>query len=369
MKKAVLISCFNWYKKRLRPIERLLCDNDYDVSIILSDFNHVTKEKFTEEIPNCTYIHVPPYKKNLSFARIKSHLFFGKQVAKFIEKEKPDLVYLLLPPNNTSKFCTQYKRKNPNTRLIIDIIDLWPESMPLGTFKWTPLVWFWKKWRDDAIKIADHVFTECDLYQEKLQGVLDPLKTTTLHLYKEQADEEKQLVQDVINSRERDGVIRFAYLGSMNSIIDIEGICEVIKEFVSQGKKCEVHAIGDGESRAEFENSVRETGCETHFYGKIFDEMEKIKILSPCDYAFNMMKKSVNVGLTIKSIDYLAYGLPLINNIKGDTWNLVDEKKMGINFAGKISLAEDFDHNRILSVFEKRFARESFERTVKTHLF
>ena len=126
MKKAVLISCFNWYKKRLRPIERLLCDNDYDVSIILSDFNHVTKEKFTEEIPNCTYIHVPPYKKNLSFARIKSHLFFGKQVAKFIEKEKPDLVYLLLPPNNTSKFCTQYKRKNPNTRLIIDIIDLWP---------------------------------------------------------------------------------------------------------------------------------------------------------------------------------------------------------------------------------------------------
>ena len=33
----------------------------------------------------------------------------------------------------------------------------------------------------------------------------------------------------------------------------------------------------------------------------------------------------------MKSIDYFCYGVPLINNIPGDTWQLVDEYGIGIN--------------------------------------
>ena len=44
------------------------------------------------------------------------------------------------------------------------------------------------------------------------------------------------------------------------------------------------------------------------------------------------MKKSVCVGLTMKSIDYFEFGLPIINNIKGDTWNAVEEYGIGINY-------------------------------------
>ena len=364
MKTALLITCFNWYKARVEPVRELLISHGYEVNVLTSDFDHIKKKTFDNRYSECTYIHVPPYKKNLSLDRIKSHLYFGKQVAKFIKKEKPDLIYLLLPPNNTAKYCAQYKRNNPDTKLFIDVIDLWPESMPLGALKRTPFVLFWKKWRDDAIKVADHVFTECDLYQEKLTEVLSPSKTTTLHLYKEQTEEEQQLVQDIINCKECDDVIRFAYLGSMNNIIDIEGICAILKDFVSHGKKCEFHAIGDGESRIKFENSVRETGCEPHFYGKIFDEIEKIKILSPCNYAFNMMKGSVSVGLTIKSIDYLAYGLPLINNIKGDTWKFVGDYRVGFNVCVENNLDEKFDHGRIVSLFEEKFSKKTFVNVI-----
>lgn len=368
MKKALLVSCFNWYKARLELVRDLLNSKGYEVTVLTSDFSHIKKKAIEERYSECTYIHVPPYKKNLSLDRIKSHLYFGKQVAKFIENEKPDLIYLLLPPNNTAKYCARYKRKNPETKLIIDIIDLWPESMPLGALKRTPLAWIWKKWRDDAIKVADHVFTECDLYQDKLAGTLNPSKTSTLHLFKKQTEEEKQLVQDIINRKEQDDTVRFAYLGSMNSIIDIDGICKVIKEFISLGKKCELHAIGDGESSERFEKAVREIGCETHFYGKIFDEIEKIKILSPCDYALNMMKGNISVGLTIKSIDYLAYGLPLINNIKGDTWKLVDEKKVGLNVAEEKVVFGSVDHGMVKRVFDDMFTKEMFINSVRAVL-
>lgn len=368
MKKAFLISCFNWYKTRLEPVRDLLISQGYEVSVLTSDFSHIKKKPIDERYSECIYIHVPMYQKNLSIARIKSHLYFGKQIAKFIDKEKPDLIYLLLPPNNTARYCARYKRKNPNTKFIIDIIDLWPESMPLGTLQNTPFVWFWKNWRDNAIKVADYVITECDLYQEKLENVLNESKTTTLHLFKEQTEEELQLVQNIINRENRDDVIRFAYLGSMNNIIDIEGICEVLNEFVSLGRKCEIHAIGDGESRGRFEKFVRETGCETYFYGKIFDEIEKIKILSPCDYAFNMMKGNVSVGLTIKSIDYLSYGLPLINNIKGDTWKLVDEKKIGMNVGDKKIVFDSIDHGLVKNIFDDMFTKEKFVSSVSAVL-
>lgn len=365
LKKAILISCFDWYKKRLEPIRDFLVNQDYEVTVLTSDFNHIKKTEIEKRHPECTYIHVPSYRKNISLNRIKSHLFFGKCVKNKLDQINPDFIYLLLPPNNTAKYCSQYKKLHPDTKLIVDIIDLWPESMPIGFIKKTPFAWIWKKWRDDAVKNADYVFTECAFYQEKLSYVLNPEKTSKLYLFKEQAEKEKKLVQEIIKDKKDDGIIRFAYLGSMNNIIDIDGICNVLKVYFSSGKKCELHAIGDGVSREKFETSVREMGCETFFYGSIFDEIKKIKILTPCDYALNMMKDFVHVGLTIKSIDYLSYGLPLINNIKGDTWKMVEEKCLGINVLDTFTTGNTFDHNRIVSVFDELFTRESFVNMLK----
>ena len=80
------------------------------------------------------------------------------------------------------------------------------------------------------------------------------------------------------------------------------GICGVIQAFISSDKVYEFHAIGYVESSG----AVKSTGCQTHFYDSVFDEKEKIRILAPCDYAFNMMKGDISVGLTMKSIDYLS---------------------------------------------------------------
>jgi len=335
MKRAVLISCFDWYKARLKTVRELLIEQGYDVLILEADFDHIKKIPISIRYSECTYIHVPPYKGNISYGRIRSHLSFGKQVADFICELKPELLYCQVPPNNTANECRKYKIRNPETKLIVDIIDLWPESMPLERIKRTPPINVWRNWRDDAIKVADHVFTECDLYKEKLKSVLDPSKTSTLHLYKEQTEEERKLVEEIIRRGKTDDVVRFAYLGSMNNIIDIEGICEVIQRTIEQGKTCELHAIGDGESREKFEGAVKATGCQTHFYGPVFDELEKIRILTPCDYAFNMMKGDIAVGLTIKSIDYLSYDLPLINNIRGDTWSYINSYNIGNNIDDK----------------------------------
>lgn len=365
MKNAILISCFNWYKIRLEPVRALLIEQGYNVTVITSDFNHINKNRVSNRYVECTYINVPEYRRNLSFQRIRSHWMFGRKCKEIIEKQKPDLIYCLIPPNKVVDYCADYKKKNLNTKFIIDIIDLWPESMPLKIIKNSILIKFWSEWRNNAISVADYVFTECNLYREKLAEILNPEKTSTLYLYKEQSDEEQRLIRYIIKNRKNDGVIRFAYLGSMNNIIDISGICGVIQKFINAGKKCELHAIGDGESRMNFEKAVQRIGCQTYFYGKKFDEMEKIRILAPCDYAFNMMKGDVSVGLTIKSIDYVSYGLPLINNIKGDTWGLVEEKKIGMNIGKDEAWLGNYNHEKVLEIYKMFFNQKSFLRNLK----
>lgn len=367
MKKAILISCFEeWYRDRLKPIEDYLINSGYEVKCILSDFNHIGK-KYSRKENSCDYIHVPKYESNISIQRIRSHLFFGRSISQVLKDNHPDLIYLIVPPNNSAIRCSKYKKAYPKTTFILDIIDLWPESIPLGRLKHTLPANIWRNWRNDAIRVADHVFTECDLYKEMLKGVLIPEKTSTLYLFKEQTEEEQVLVQGILSRGKTDNVIRFAYLGSMNNIIDIEGICEVITQFIEVGKSCELRAIGDGESREDFEGAVRRTGCQAHFYGLVFDELEKIKILAPCDYAFNMMKDTSAVGLTIKSIDYLSYGLPLINNIKGDTWILINKKKIGNNIVkhNRINVDEFslLNHRRVRDIYIECFSKNSFLNT------
>lgn len=367
-KRALIISCFDtWYYNRIEPIAEILEEKGYRVKILVSDYQHVKKEYIYDRNDRCTYIHVPGYKKNLSVKRIASHMLFGVKVNQFLGTCQPDLIYLILPPNNTAVYCNQYKRKNPCCKYIVDIIDLWPESMPLRGLKRTLPALLWKRMRDESLKTADCIFTECKLYQKKLNNLSDLDKTGTLYLYKRQSREEYQLVRQIIADRENRGItvtedhFSFAYLGSINNIIDIDGICNFLNSLTGKGIRITVEIIGDGERREEFLARLKSAGVICNYHGMIYDETEKIKILTPCDYAFNMMKKTSQVGLTIKSIDYFSYGLPLVNNIRGDTWNLVHKYGIGVNIDGShIQSISAVDRTKILSIFQKYFSREAF---------
>ena len=374
-KKALFISCFNWYFSRIKPLRDYLVENGYDVTVITADFDHFNKTKYEPKTKECTYIPVPLYKKNLSIKRIISHLVFGKRAGEYLEKIRPDYIYVQMPPNIVGKYCYFYKNKHPETRMIVDLIDLWPESMPLNRFTNTFLIRKWKNMRNRCIQAADYVFTECDLYQAELADFIEPQKTVTLHLFKDQTADEQQLVYNTITNRGKTEVVRFAYLGSMNNIIDIDGICSVLRSFTDKGIRTELHAIGDGASRSRFESEVKNAGCTPFFYGSTYDKETIIKKLAICDYALNMMKESVSVGLTIKSVDYLSMGLPLVNNIKGDTWEIIDKEGIGYNISmtekpDPLKMTENRDKlkEKVFEVFSNNFTKEGFFNKAREYM-
>lgn len=319
---ALLISCFDWYEKRLKYIGEYLEKEGYSVNYMFSNFDHL-KKQFTNEFEHVKgfhYISVPRYSKNISLKRIISHKIYSGKIVKVIDKVKPNLVYCLIPPNCLVKDIAVLKEKE-NFRLIYDVIDLWPESFPNSMGENLPFR-MWKDLRDKYINTADKIVLECNYYKHIFNGIVPEHKINIIPIVKEKigAVKEKNFNEDIC----------LGYLGSINSLIDIERIVAIVRGLVRE-KTVLVRIVGDGNNKDHFINALRVAGANVEYYGKIFDDNKKKSILGACDFGLNIYKENIVVGLTLKSIDYFQLGLPILNSISGDTEKLVNKYQIGIN--------------------------------------
>ena len=63
---------------------------------------------------------------------------------------------------------------------------------------------------------------------------------------------------------------------------------------------------------------------------------KKKQIFDKCHFGLNIMKDTVCVGLTAKSIDYFQAGLPILNSIQIDTKDIVNKNLFGFNVTDDI---------------------------------
>lgn len=324
MKKAVCISCSDHYDHRLHVAAACLRERGYDTTYITSDFDHTRKEAFVCSVDGCVQIPARPYQKNLSFDRILSHRNFARDVFQYLENQpqQPDVLVVLLPPNFLAHYGVKYKKRHPEVTLIFEIFDLWPETFPGGKIKklLAPVFKVWAAIRDRNLDKADFVVTECEMFRQKLalsessQTVWLCAKPLTLK------KTQPQLASDRL---------KLCYLGAINNVISIPLICGLIKELAAK-KPVTLHIIGKGERQQEFIDEAEKAGAEVIFHGAVYDEAKKLEIMNQCHFGLNIMKSSVCVGLTMKSVDYFRFGLPIINNIPADTERLVAQHGVGV---------------------------------------
>lgn len=332
-KHAAVISCFDYHACRMVYWENSLRELGYQTTYITSDFHHGSKQTYTCNIPDSRQLHVMPYKKNLSAQRILSHRMFARQVLAYLEQERPSAVVASIPPNFLVKYLAKYKRRHPEVKLILDIYDLWPETFPSSRLKQllAPVFRIWSGLRDKHLPAADFVASECGLFLDRMKKRPDAARVIHFSLPPYSGEEE-----DPALPTDR---AEIAYLGSINNIIDIPTITAVLAG-LQQHMPTTLHIIGDGESREAFCESVKAAGVSVVFHGKIFDEQEKHRILAGCHFGLNIMKSSVCVGLTMKSVDYLRHGLPLISSIPADTKNMIEQYRAGVHVADPAQAAK-----------------------------
>jgi len=360
--KLLVIDCFNNYDIRIKPILDFFEYHNYECTYVTSDFDHREKKRYQCLDEKTIQIKVPKYSKNISFKRIISHIIFSYRAYKKMLDLKPDCIYTIVPPNSITWFAKRYKMKYKNTKLIFDIYDLWPETMPIKKLKKSLPFYLWGAIRNKNIKYADLVITECNLFKDILKNYLKETKAETLYLAKRE-------INVVSKPKLSEYEIHLAYLGSINNIIDIPKIKEII-ETIKKVKSVTLHIVGDGESRQELIDAAQAGGATVEYHGKIYDSQEKQDIFDKCHFGLNIMKDNVCVGLTMKSIDYFQHGLPIINNIPADTAEIVEKYGVGVNILedddiklkiNSLTLEENtILKSRVINLFKEKFSIDAF---------
>ena len=324
-KTAYFISSTNHYNVRTGKFVNDYVKKGYDVIYVTSDFDHMTKKRYCfNEYKNSKQLHVISYKKNLSISRILSHLMFSYKTFYMLLACKPELVYVEVPNNSLVKSSAKYKKIN-NAEIIVDVFDMWPESMPVKT-KNMIVNWgfdIWRNFRNKNLKFADQIWIECDYYRELLsaQNINLPMETKYLTLENAETSIETKVSEDEID---------LCYLGSINNIIDISLIEKIVSE-LAKNKRTRIHIIGDGERKDEFLEILKQNSIEIIDHGKVYEIDKLQEIFNQCWFGVNVLREDLAIGITMKSISYFRGGLPIINTVQGDTSRFVEECNIGIN--------------------------------------
>ena len=324
-KTAYFISSTNHYNVRTGKFVNDYIKKGYDVIYVTSDFDHMTKKRYYfNEYKNSKQLHVISYKKNLSISRILSHLMFSYKTFYMLLACKPELVYVEVPNNSLVKSSAKYKKIN-NAEIIVDVFDMWPESMPVKT-KNMIVNWgfdIWRNFRNKNLKFADQIWIECDYYRELLsaQKINLPMETKYLTLENAETSIETKVSEDEID---------LCYLGSINNIIDISLIEKIVSE-LAKNKRTRIHIIGDGERKDEFLEILKQNSIEIIDHGKVYEIDKLQEIFNRCWFGVNVLREGLAIGITMKSISYFRGGLPIINTVQGDTSRFVEECNIGIN--------------------------------------
>lgn len=340
----------------------------YNVKVLYADYDHYSKKHVVYPDKDFSNVSVPAYKTNFSPMRIISSVIFSWKTIKEVKKNPVDLVYVICPPNLGAYLMSRKCKKN-NIICMLDIVDLHPESIPInqrikniGNFFG---LYFWKNLRDRAIKYSDKVIVECEYYISAISNKYKD-KISTIYLSK------KSEITHLSLENIQEDVINIVYLGSIGHIYDFDSLINLSELLMKNNVKVNIHIIGDGEKRAWLLDELTNKHIPYTYYGKIYDEKEKQKIMEFCDFGFNGFKPETSVGLSYKSIDYMDYGLALINSTKHDTWNLIENHGAGLNYSSdNIPLLVDeivrLDKDEI--VMMKKKSRQLFEHYFDSCVF
>lgn len=333
MKTAVIITPFDnySYNVRIKFVERCLQELGYqEIIVISSDWDHRSKQLYNISRDNLELIHVPPYKRNISLNRIISHFVFARKVYQRLKEINPDFIYASVPPNFIVRYTAKYQRHYPKVKMIYDLGDLWPETLPVSGLSKkvaSPLLGIWSYLRDHYIHNATGIIYECNLFKnivDKKSKIKIPVQT--IHLCKENAMLEEHRILNNLD------VIQIAYIGSINNLIDIDLVIEILTS-INKKRKVLFHIIGDGENAKRLFTECTKNKIDFINYGKVYDENIKSTILKECTFGINIMKESVMVGATMKSLEYFHWGLAVINNIPEDTQEIIRQYECGYNLA------------------------------------
>jgi glycosyltransferase involved in cell wall biosynthesis len=367
--------------KNSRPLMVYKTFKDWEssphVTVYCANFSHHKKKFVDFNHRDFQAISVPPYRQNISLRRIISYWIFCLKVVFQSDLKKFDLIYFCVPPNELSFVALIYKvlfRK----KIVLDVVDLWPEAFPLPQlinpwvknffrFTFNPL-------RNILFRQADLIICQSAYFKEKL--FLPPQKCRVVLMGT------THFIDTSFNNIHRGSLedcIYLLYLGSINAINDLDSLVRIIAKLKTR-RKVHLSVIGGGKRLPYLQQQVDNLEISCNFYGVCFDPQIKHQEFMRCHFGYNGYVASTEVAISYRSLEFLSHGLPLLNSTKGDTEELIKTTNCGFNFqlqyldslVEKVLALKDEDYysmqQRSMKAFQDNFSWSVFQESLSNVL-
>lgn len=352
-------------EQRIQTIKRAqyLQKKGYNVYIIGGSYLHNTTINLIEdkslfiraEYDGLKFIHIRTLSYyNSSILRVYSLILFYIKLYKVSNLiEKPDVIslYATVPFSNILFRLV----KKLNAKLVIDVVDLWPESfVSLGLIsKNNPLLWLAylsEKWiykKADVIIFSmeggkDYIIEKG--WDKASGGPIDLNKVKYINNGVDLSDFNHNKNQFILNDKdlEDDSIFKVVYLGSIRLANGVDLILEAAK-YLEHIKEIKFLIYGNGPERLVLERKIELEGITNVIFKQEWIELKYVPfILSKS--SLNLLNYSKNPifsygGSQSKSFQYMASGKPICSNIE---MSYCPIKKFNLGISKNFKNAEEY---------------------------
>ena len=340
----------DWREYSFNQFGKFLSENGYKVIWWTANFSHHFKKYRSNGWKDVTVnsnfvIRLVPtssYKKNFGIGRMYKDYIFGKNVMRRFKQEKPP--HLIISAENpiTMGNPSYNYAKREKVPMIYDQMDIWPEFIVrslrnpfnvIANFLFKPVYRKRKVIYDNlagSIALGKH-------YLEFMQHISPSLCEKPNALVYNGIDVKEfreQLNNDISIDKlqeKKEDEIWCVFAGTLGPSYDITGIIECAKYFNEDIKdKFKFIIAGSGPYEEMVINYSKK--LENLIYlGKLLPE-QLIPIYGRCDVGLSAYSAGSNVDMCDKFYDYTAAGLAVINSLKGEISEHIEEKKLGYNY-------------------------------------
>ena len=351
-----------WRPHRFNYLAKNLMERGFRVRWWMPTFSHDSKKHRYPK--GCTikrgeslsirFLSCGEYKKHIGLARVVFLIRFalGFLLRSINSTRRPKLV-IVVTPSLGSEVAGYLVAKRFGAKLIIDIIDIWPEFF---------LAFVPHKLKAPASVILSPVRLLRDWVGTRADGVISCCQSY-LNLPEMKAREGQQRaciywggeaggrltesqsrveIEKLIGRQKREFETWVVYGGTLGNNYDIFTILDCAKSFLKSLSTITFVIAGGGPlEKAVADRIKNESLTNVMFLGRI-PNSDLLNLYQVCDVGVSSYIGATTVAMPIKFYDYVASGLPVVNSINGELADLIQDRGVGKQFeAGSfISLAQ-----------------------------
>lgn len=331
----------------------------HDVVWWSSDYSHLTKTKRKPCLDTGGFsirlIETPPYKKNISFARLRNHKAFAdgfyREAMKSMgnkELEVPDRIVVSLPPLGVAEQAFKIRdwinhslstASSGGCQVVVDIMDAWPETfyqvLPNYLRKHLGAVLFANMHRSArrAYQGADKITAVGQSYLDLANSYVAGTRTPPMHLCYHGA-ELSRFSTDSATTRCSNTPLKAVYLGAMGSGYDLQTILELAARWRAEKRfPFQIHFAGSGPKEPQLIKRSKSLISEGRvvFHGQIGRDAVD-QLLATANLALVPNRPGSLVACPYKAGEYAAAGLPILSCLGGELGELLKHWNAGSGY-------------------------------------